>query len=99
VSDPSFDERAQVGGAAVLGAEETFSALVEGRVAHLVLDPEHDFSDVADIIHPAIGGPAEMIGERAVETAVGAGAQVTALAGAASQDLRDAGAVVALLRY
>jgi hypothetical protein len=92
-------ERAEAGGAAVLGAEETFSALVEGRVAHLVLDPAHDFSDVADMIHPAIGGPAEMIGERAVETAVAAGAQVTALAGADSQDLRDAGAIVALLKY
>ena len=37
-------ERAQAGGAAALGAEETFGALSEGRVAHLVLDPEQDFS-------------------------------------------------------
>jgi protein required for attachment to host cells len=91
--------RAEAGGAAALGAQETFSALAEGRVAHLVLDPEHDFSAVAGMIHPAIGGPADMVGERAVETAVATGAQVTALAGAASQALRDAGGIVALLRY
>src|ERR1019366_8957504 len=73
-------ERAQAGGAAALGAQETFSALAEGRVAHLVLDTEHDFSAVADTIDPAIGFPADMIGERAVETAVATDAQVSALA-------------------
>ena len=92
-------ERAQAGGAAALGAQETFSALAEGRVAHLVLDTEHDFSAVADTIDPAIGFPADMIGERAVETAVATDAQVSALASTASQDLRDAGCIVALLRY
>jgi hypothetical protein len=40
-----------------------------------------------------------MIGERAVETAVATDAQVSALASTASQDLRDAGCIVALLRY
>jgi hypothetical protein len=92
-------ERAQARGPATLGVQDTLSALAEGRVYHLVLDPENDFSDAAGVIPPAIGGPADMIGERAVETAVATGAQVTALASTASQALRDAGGIVALLRY
>ncbi len=54
-------DRARSGSAATLGAQETLGALAEGRVAHLLIDPDHDFSAVADMIPPSIGGPAELI--------------------------------------
>jgi hypothetical protein len=92
-------DRASGGGAASLGAQETLGALAEGRVEHLLIDPDHDFSSAAGMIPPAIGGPADMLGERAVEAAIGTDAEVTALAGDASATLRDAGGMAALLRY
>ena len=93
------EERARSGGAATLGAQETLGALAEGRVDHLLIDPDHDFSSAAGMIPPSIGGPTDMLGERAVEAAIGTAAQVTALATDASQTLRDAGGMAALLRY
>ncbi len=92
-------ERAQAGGAGSVGALETLTALAEGRVEHLILDPEGDFSTVADMVPESIGGPAELLGERAVEAAVGTGAQVTALATEESEALAEAGGIAALLRY
>ncbi len=93
------DDRARSGGAATLGAQETLGALAEGRVDHLLIDPDHDFSSAAGMIPPSIGGPPDMLAERAVEVAIGTGAQVTALATDASEKLRDAGGMAALLRY
>lgn len=92
-------DRARAGGAATLGAQETLGALAEGRVDHLILDPDHDFAQGVTTIPPSISGPADMLGERAVETAIGTAAQVTALPTTASETLRDAGGMVALLRY
>lgn len=93
------DDRARSGGAATLGPQETLGALAEGRVDHLLIDPDHDFSSAAGMIPPSIGGPADMLGERAVETAIGTSAQVTALATDASETLHAAGGMAALLRY
>jgi peptide subunit release factor 1 (eRF1) len=92
-------ERARAGGPATIGAQESLGALAEGRVDHLVLDPDHDFSSAAGMIPPSIGGPSDMLGERAVEAAIRSSARVTALTTAASEGLRDAGGMVALLRY
>ncbi|HEY3727419.1 MAG TPA: VLRF1 family aeRF1-type release factor [Solirubrobacteraceae bacterium] len=92
-------ERARGGGAATIGAQETLGALAEGRVDHLVLDPDHDFSSAAGMIPPSIEGPSEMLGERAVEAAIGTSARVNALATTKSETLREAGGMVALLRY
>lgn len=92
-------ERASGGGAATLGPQETLGALAEGRVDHLLIDPDHDFSAAAGMIPPSIGGPAEMLGERAVEWAIATAARVTVLAGDTSATLRDAGGIAALLRY
>jgi Bacterial archaeo-eukaryotic release factor family 10 len=92
-------DRARSGGAATLGAQETLGALAEGRVAHLLIDPDHDFSAAADMIPPSIGGPAELLGERAVERAIATAAQVTALATDAVEPLREADGMAALLRY
>ena len=84
--------------AATLGAQETLAALAEGRVAHLLIDPDHDFSSAAGMIPPSIGGPAELLGERAVERAIATAAQVTAFATDASASLREADGMAALLR-
>lgn len=92
-------ERAQAGGAASLGAQETFGSLAEGRVGHLLLDPAFDFSSCAGMLPAAFDGPAELLGERAVEAAVATGAEVTSLAVADSPGLAEAGGAVALLRY
>jgi hypothetical protein len=93
------DERARAGGAATLGAEETLGALTEGRVAHLILDPDHDFSASAEVIPTSLRGSGEMLAERAVEAAIGTSAQVTAFSSAASATLHNAGGMAALLRY
>jgi stalled ribosome rescue protein Dom34 len=92
-------ERAQAGGTATIGAQETLGALAAGRVDHLVLDPDHDFSDALGMIPTSIGGSGDMLGERAVEAAICTSAQVTALSSAASEALRAAGGMAALLRY
>jgi len=92
-------DRARAGGAATLGAQETLGALAEGRVDHLILDPDYDFAQASTMIPPSIGGPADLLGERAVETAIATGAQVTALPTTASSILRASGGIVALLRY
>jgi len=92
-------ERDQRRRAATLGAQETFAALAEGRVEHLLLDPEHDFSAIAGMIRPAIDCPPEMIAERAVEQAVATDR------GSRWSPMRtrpcstDAGGIAALLRY
>lgn len=89
-------DRASGGGAATLGPEETLGALAEGRVAHLLIDPDHDFSAAAARFPPSVDGPVEMLAERAVESAIAGSAQVTALA---TETLREADGMAALLRY
>ena len=51
------------------------------------------------MVPEAIGGPAELLGERAVEAAIATGAQVTALPTSESAALTEAGGIAALLRY
>jgi uncharacterized protein (DUF1778 family) len=92
-------ERAQAGGTAALGAQETFGSLAEGRVSHLLLDPAFDFSACAGMLPAAFDGPPELLAERAVEAAVATSAEVTSLAAADSPALAQAGGAVALLRY
>jgi hypothetical protein len=92
-------ERARSGGAASLGPEETFGALAEGRVEHLLIDPDHDFSSTGAAVPSSIGGPSTMLGERAVEAAIATSARVTSLSADASTALREADGMAALLRY
>ncbi len=92
-------ERAQAGGAAALGAQETLGALAEGRVEHLVLDPAHDFSAATGMVPEAIGGPPELLGERAVEAAIATDALITALDAESSDELQAVGGIAALLRW
>jgi Bacterial archaeo-eukaryotic release factor family 10 len=93
----SAHERAQAGGDATLGVDQTLAALAEGRVAQLVLDPAHPFE--TERIPAAIGGPPELLAERAVEAAIATAAGVTSLAGDVAPRLRAAGGMAALLRY
>ena len=92
-------ERAMSGGAATLGPQETLGALAEGRVDHLLIDPDHDFSSAVGMIPSSIGGPSNMLGERAVEMAIATSARVTSLSTEASAALREADGIAALLRY
>ena len=92
-------ERTQAGGAGAVGALESLTALAAGRVEHLILDPNADFTVAAEMVPENIGGPAELLGERAVEAAIATGAQVTALATSDSAALTEAGGIAALLRY
>lgn len=92
--------RAAAGGAAALGPDETLSTLTSGRVGHLLLDPAADLSSAtSDQLLEALGGPAELLGERAVEAAIASGAEVTSLPAADSERLDEAGGMLALLRW
>src|SRR4029077_19297359 len=77
-------ERAQSGGAATLGPSQTLGALAEGRVDHLLIDPDQDCSSAAGMIPPSIGGPSDMLAERTVEAAIATAARVTSLSTEAS---------------
>jgi Bacterial archaeo-eukaryotic release factor family 10 len=92
-------ERAKSGGAATLGPQETLGALAEGRVDHLLIDLDCDFSSAAGMIPPSLGGSGDMLGERAVETAIATSARVTSMSADASAALRDADGMASLLRY
>lgn len=92
-------ELALAGGRAALGAEETLGVLAEGRVEHLVLDPAADFAAGAPMAAADFPGPAELLGERAVEAAVATGAAVSTLEASAAPALSEAGGMLALLRY
>jgi stalled ribosome rescue protein Dom34 len=92
-------ERARAGGAATIGAHETLAALAEGRVHHLLLDPDHDFSGAAGTIPPSLRVDPELLAERAVEAAIATSASVSAFAIEQSPTLGVAGGIAALLRY
>jgi stalled ribosome rescue protein Dom34 len=92
-------DRAKSGGAATLGPEETLGALAAGRVHHLLIDPDHDFSSAAALTPSSIVGPSDMLGERAVETAITTSARVTSVSIETSAALREADGMAALLRY
>lgn len=82
-----------------LGLEETLQALLEGRVEHLLLDPERRYelpggSPLADAADPELP-----LAERMVELALSTSASVTPLEGDAAEDLAEHGGVAALLRY
>lgn len=88
------------GGAGATGAAEVLDALVQGRVAHLVYDPQLQIpaSSVGPQVAAVLGDvPEALIVERAVEHAVETDAGVSAIAEHAG--LGEAGGIVATLRY
>lgn len=95
--DTAFD-RAGAGGAGAVGPDDTLLALAEGRVARLIIDPDYLFP-LETVIPELVGGPVELLGERAVCAAIRTGAQVTALAIADSERLELASGMAAILRY
>lgn len=102
-------EAALGGGAGALGLSEVAGALNEGRVSHLVYDPEVRYQGsvseggrlVAEGETPPAGGavPEPRLTERLVERALETGARVTPVEGAAAGELAEAAGVAALLRW
>lgn len=93
---------AAAGGRGATGLAETLDALVQHRVEHVVLDPHHPFDPAA--IGPqaaAVLGmlPADLVAERAVELAIGSGAEVSALDATPGTLLARAGGIAAMLRH
>lgn len=97
-------------GAGALGASDVIGALNEGRVAHLVYDPEVRYQGsigddgrlyVGEEVGPTASDrePEPRLTERLVERALETGARVTPVEGAASGALADADGIAALLRW
>ncbi len=88
------------GGAGATGAAEVLDALAQGRVAHLVYDPQLVIpaSSVGPQVTAVLGEVDEaLIVERAVEHAVETDAGVSAIGD--HEGLTEAGGIVATLRY
>ncbi|HEX5540032.1 MAG TPA: hypothetical protein VFX60_00460 [Micromonospora sp.] len=101
---------AGLGHTAALGLSQVAGALNEGRVAHLVYDPEVRYTGSVDddgaLYAEAEGGvggraytPEPRLTERLVERAFATGARVSPVEGAASGVLGDAAGIGALLRW
>jgi hypothetical protein len=95
-------QAARPDGPAVTGFGPVLEALVQYRVAWLVLDPQHPFDGIG--LSPAAAGrldgvAPELLAERAVELAVAGGAEVSALPVSDSEFLAQAGGIAATLRY
>ncbi len=92
-----FDE-AKGGTRGALGAQETSQALAEGRVEHLLFDPERDYDD-APIV--ALDGDDEdvPVPDRLVAAALATSARVTPVEGEAAERLSSTEGLAALLRY
>lgn len=95
-------EHAEAGGRGAVGAASVLRALAEGRVAHLVLDPQAVIADAAfdEVAAEAVNGDAPaMLGERAVELALASAAQVSVLRVGECDALAQGGGIAAALRY
>jgi hypothetical protein len=77
---------------AAVGPVETAQALDEGRVEHLLFDPQAEIDESG----AGNGMPAA---ERLIERALATSAKVTPVEGAAAQALAEVGGLAALLRY
>ncbi|MEZ5122051.1 MAG: VLRF1 family aeRF1-type release factor [Solirubrobacterales bacterium] len=96
--------------AAARGVSEVAAALNEGRVTHLIYDPEVRYEGTIDAdgaLYAAGEAPPAAreltdeprLTERLVERALGTGARVSPVEGAAAGALAEAGGIVALLRW
>jgi hypothetical protein len=91
-------DEAKGGTRGALGAQETSQALAEGRVEHLLLDPECDYGDAAIV---ALDRDDEDIPvpDRLVAAALATSARVTPVEGEAAERLSSTEGLAALLRY
>jgi hypothetical protein len=95
-------EAARAGGPGAIGWPEVLDSLVQHRVGHLVFaqDAPRVPGPLPPHVSEALGSPApDLVVERAVEHAVGAGADVTALPEEEGALLAPADGVAAVLRY
>jgi hypothetical protein len=94
-----FDE-ARGGTRGALGPMETSQALAEGRVEHLLLDPERDYSGVPIVSLESVDDATELpVPDRLVAAALATSARVTPVEGEAAERLAPSEGVAALLRY
>jgi hypothetical protein len=93
-----FDE-ARGGTRGALGPQETSQALAEGRVEHLLLDPERDYSDVPIVSLDSVDDDDLPVPDRLVAAALATSARVTPVEGEAAERLAPSDGVAALLRY
>jgi Bacterial archaeo-eukaryotic release factor family 10 len=91
-------DEAKGGTRGALGAQETSQALAEGRVEHLLLDPERDYRDTQIV---ALDGDDEdvPVPDRLVAAALATSARVTPVEGEAAERLAPTDGLAALLRY
>jgi hypothetical protein len=86
-----------------LGPEETYEALMAGRVRHLVFDGNREFEEPPSTSEAAAahddGRDGMPIGERMVELAVATDAEVTPLCAEPAERLQPHDGVAGLLRY
>jgi Bacterial archaeo-eukaryotic release factor family 5 len=92
-------EAAYAEGRSSLGVEETFQALTEGRVEHLVYDANRDYAGVELDPVAASSLDGKPLLERMVELALSSGAEITPVEGESARELSQQGGVAALLRY
>ena len=91
-------EAAYAEGRSALGPQETFQALGEGRVEHLVYDSERDYPDELEMEGEAAANGLPLI-ERMIELALSTSAAITPVEGESAKALDEQGGVIALLRY
>ncbi|MEO8091785.1 MAG: VLRF1 family aeRF1-type release factor [bacterium] len=82
-----------------LGVQETFQALQEGRVEHLVYDSARDYSEAGLGSTGEAGSSGPALIEQMIALALSTGAAVTPVEGESAQLLEEQGGVVSLLRY
>ncbi len=84
------------------GPDQVVAALIEGRVAHVIMDPFYEFDegDLSDGVRAAITDAGEETArEAAVEVALRTGARVSSASVEEVPALAEADGVLALLRY
>jgi hypothetical protein len=95
-------ERIKAGDRGAGGPDQVVAALIEGRVAHVIMDPFYEFEegDLSDGVREAITAAGEETArEAAVEVALRTGARVSSASVEEVQALAEADGVLALLRY
>ncbi|HSK15684.1 MAG TPA: VLRF1 family aeRF1-type release factor [Gaiellaceae bacterium] len=105
-------DSALAGGHGAVGVADVLTALAEGRVSHLLYDPERELAGVRSpdgllapegVVPPGVDAeslePEPNLAERMVEAALATDAAVTPLEGEAAEALAETDGVAALLRW
>jgi Bacterial archaeo-eukaryotic release factor family 5 len=92
-------EAAYAEGRSSLGVQDTFEALQEGRVEHLVYDAGRAYSDAESEREGGIGSNGLPLIERMIERALSTNAAITPVEGESAELLDEQNGVASLLRY